>query len=92
MILTQIFLENRFYDLKANINGFNSSTKFIITSVKNSTKFECSLTEHTCLGFDLKAKKKCNSKKAVGFEYCDKHLKEFCQLEIRNSKVIECFK
>ena len=60
----------------------------MITSEKNSTKFECFLAEYTCLGHDLKTKKKCDSKKVIGFEYCDKHLKEFCHLEIRISKVI----
>jgi SET domain-containing protein len=55
--------------------------------LNTSNKFQCTLTQHECLGFDLQTKKKCNSKRALGFEYCDKHLKEFCHLEIKNSKV-----
>jgi hypothetical protein len=55
--------------------------------LNSSNKFECKLSQHTCLGYDLITKKKCDTKTLIGFEYCNKHLKQFCNLEIKKSKL-----
>ena len=55
--------------------------------MNSSNKFECKLSQHTCLGYDLITKKKCDTKTLIGFEYCNKHLKQFCNLEIKKSKL-----